>query len=282
MSTKWTQQELAKLWKMYDANGNGSVSLGEIDAVVTKLFPDYNHSHYKPALVWAYKMADSDHSGLITRSEFNLLLRCLATFQHLWKRFDELDKDSDHVLSLSEFLHGREALGLGNLDERRATALFNKIDVDKSGRLRFYELATHCAWFMAEEDGEEDEAEKGAMAKQFEVGADGELVAPTTFIMSRAMAAKKAADERALNGGGYEESGSRKKKQGNNHMSHDGLLVTAPKGTKFEAEWVRITEELADLEFQSLQGIKGERQSTFGGRGGRVEADGYRTVNRRK
>jgi len=45
---------------------------------------------------------------------------------------------------------------------------------------------------------------------------------------------------------------------------------------------VEIVENLADLECQSLEGIKGTRQSTHGGKGGRLTVDGHRLVNHRR
>jgi hypothetical protein len=49
-----------------------------------------------------------------------------------------------------------------------------------------------------------------------------------------------------------------------------------------QKEWVRVVESLDDLEFQSMQGISGTRQSTKGGRGGRLIRDGSRIVNHRR
>jgi Ca2+-binding EF-hand superfamily protein len=51
MKSNWTKEELAKLWREFDYDGNGLVSLGEIDQAVTKLMPAFEDPHYKPALV---------------------------------------------------------------------------------------------------------------------------------------------------------------------------------------------------------------------------------------
>ena len=47
-----------------DVNGNGGLSLAEIDKAIIELYPAFNH---KPALMRAYKAADRDDSGFITR-----------------------------------------------------------------------------------------------------------------------------------------------------------------------------------------------------------------------
>ena len=90
------------MWKEYDYDGNGLVSLGEIDRVVTRVYPEYNKSHYKPALVRAYKMADADGSGLISRDEFGTLLRALAYFQDLWERFEKVGCVASNIFDHAE------------------------------------------------------------------------------------------------------------------------------------------------------------------------------------
>jgi len=52
-------------------------------------------------------------------------------------------------MTLSEFLAGRVTLGLGALSDAAAVSLFEEMDDDKSGSLRFYELASYCAHHMA-------------------------------------------------------------------------------------------------------------------------------------
>jgi len=230
---QYTHWELEELWKAMDDNGNGLVSLAEIDRYVTKNFPEYNSAHYKPALVRAYKLADADGSGLISRDEFGTLIRGLAYFNDLWKRFEAVDTDGDRSVTLAEFVEGRAALGLGRLSAAGAEALFVQVDVDGSGRLRFYELATFCASHLAADDA------TGGVAEQA-VGADGTLLAPrsggggggTTLAEAATMRATRARKQAAQAQAAKEARPARK-----NHMSYDGLLVTAPKGTKFENEW---------------------------------------------
>jgi len=61
----------------------------------------------------------------------------------------KIDSDGDHSTTLSEFLAGRVTLGLGALSDAAAVSLFEEMDDDKSGSLRFYELASYCAHHMA-------------------------------------------------------------------------------------------------------------------------------------
>ena len=53
-------------------------------------------------------------------------------------------------------MQGRRALGLGQLGDQEAMALFRQIDDDGSGALRFYEVAEFFANRMAAEDEDEN------------------------------------------------------------------------------------------------------------------------------
>ena len=64
-------------FKMMDTNGDGSISMAEHDAAVTKMFTDM----------------DANKDGFIDKSELDAFLA---------KRFARLDKNSDGVLSADE------------------------------------------------------------------------------------------------------------------------------------------------------------------------------------
>ena len=55
-----------ELFKRFDFNGNGMLSLAEIDKAVVELWPQFDH---KPALMRAYKAADRNEDGFIRRRE---------------------------------------------------------------------------------------------------------------------------------------------------------------------------------------------------------------------
>jgi hypothetical protein len=57
-----SRSELAALWRRYDCNGNGMLSLAEIDKCISAEFPEYDD---KAALMRAYKFADADGSGFV-------------------------------------------------------------------------------------------------------------------------------------------------------------------------------------------------------------------------
>ena len=86
------------LFDAIDFNGNGALSLAEIDKAVVSGFlgkamhcPDFDH---KPALMRAYHAADASHDGFIERSEFMKLLKYLVYFNNLWHKFGTRRKTS--------------------------------------------------------------------------------------------------------------------------------------------------------------------------------------------
>ena len=140
-----------ELFDRIDVNGNGGLSLAEIDkAVVEGLLgsvlgcPNFNH---KPALIRAYKAADKSGDGFIERSEFTKLLHFIVYFNNCWHMFEEIDSDHDRRLSKMEFVAGCATMGL-NLSAAEATAEFAACDTDGGGMILFGEF---CAW-CAEQD----------------------------------------------------------------------------------------------------------------------------------
>ena len=97
-----------KVFAAWDANGNGGLSLAEIDKGVVEEYPEYNH---KPSLTRAYRAADRDGNGFITRREFKRLLHFISYFNGLWAQFESVDPEGDRRLTMAEF--GEALLGLG-------------------------------------------------------------------------------------------------------------------------------------------------------------------------
>ena len=74
-------QDRNALFDRMDVNGNGGLSLAEIDKAVVELWPAFNH---KAALMRAYRAADRNNDGYITRKEFGNLLESIRYFNELW------------------------------------------------------------------------------------------------------------------------------------------------------------------------------------------------------
>ena len=71
------KEQRARLFRRMDYNGNGVLSLAEIDKAIIELWPQLNH---KQVLMMAYHAADVSGDGFIGRREFRLLVKYLVYF----------------------------------------------------------------------------------------------------------------------------------------------------------------------------------------------------------
>lgn len=130
-----------ELFRRFDFNGNGMLSLAEIDKAVVELWPQFDH---KRALMRAYKAADRDDDGFIKRREFRLLLKYIMYFDEMWAKFDEIDRDHDHRLTPAEFEQGCATMGI-RLTRSSAAAEFAAMDENGGGFILFDEFCHWCA-----------------------------------------------------------------------------------------------------------------------------------------
>ena len=91
-----------------DFNGNGSLSLAEIDKAIVELWPQFDH---KKAVLRAYKAADRNGDGFIRRREFRLLLEYIIYFNRLWDTFESIDANHDQRLDRDEFSAASKLVG---------------------------------------------------------------------------------------------------------------------------------------------------------------------------
>ena len=136
------KEQRARLFRRMDYNGNGVLSLAEIDKAVVELWPTLNH---KPVLMRAYQAADVNADGMIGRREFKLLLEYVLYFHRLWGKFEEIDTDKDHRIDEDEFIRGCKLVGLSTVSEAEAKRIFEAMDEDAGGFVRFSEFCSWCA-----------------------------------------------------------------------------------------------------------------------------------------
>ena len=136
---------MQKMWKQLDYNGNGLVSLAEIDKLVVERHPLLNK---KPALMRAYKHAtgkpapSSTDCALVEFPQLPALLKALFYYNRVYHVFDKIDTDDDRRIDLSEFKAGFAVLGLDK--KHKAEVVFNTIDLNAGGIILFDEF---CAWY---------------------------------------------------------------------------------------------------------------------------------------
>jgi Ca2+-binding EF-hand superfamily protein len=133
--------ECDAMFQQMDVNGNGALSLAEIDKAIVESYPRYDH---KPALMAAYHAADRSGDGFIYHSDFSQLLHYLVYFNNLWHKFEEIDADGDRRLTRVEF---SQAVGVVMGLEMTAAELdaeFSKI-CEAHGHVLFREFCSWCA-----------------------------------------------------------------------------------------------------------------------------------------
>lgn len=136
---KFNKKELDAVWRTFDFNGNGKLSLAEIDKAIKQSFPQFGGD--ARALQRAYRAADRDGSDYITRKEFGQLIQQLDRMQRYSRLFTVLDKNGDGRISLSEFKEGHKLAGVPMADEPEKE--FLKLDSDGGGFILFVEFVEY-------------------------------------------------------------------------------------------------------------------------------------------
>ena len=134
---KYSTPDLRKpLFDGADPNGNGILSLAELDKLIVEN-PEFQKYNHKPVVMRAYKQCDTGaHEGLITRKEFARFLAYLDPCLEAWEMFDKTDLDDDRRIDQAEFIAGMAKKGCG---EEEATKVFNEIDKNGGGKILFNE-----------------------------------------------------------------------------------------------------------------------------------------------
>ena len=146
-SPELSKEEIAALFSEFDYNGNGMLSLAEIGKAVQVRYPQYNH---KAVMMRAYKWADADQNGFITKREFGLMMRSLAHFEELWEKFDAADTGNDRRIDFEEFAAALPQMGM-QLSNAQARQMFEEIDENGGGQILFDEFCTYFARLKASE-----------------------------------------------------------------------------------------------------------------------------------
>ena len=136
-----------KLWASIDVNGNGFVSLAELDKGVRDVMRNQDLFDSKPALIRAHQAAKnrvktkSLHGpDYVERCEFRLVLLYLRQYFEYWIAFNRVDKNMDERISLTEFVAAQEEIEkwVGPIDDAEAT--FAEIDLNGGGMILFNEF----------------------------------------------------------------------------------------------------------------------------------------------
>lgn len=149
---KEQKDERLKLWKQIDNNGNGVVSLAEMDKGVRDAIGLPMLFDAKPAIMRAFTYAkgaspstrkDGLGDDMVEWREFRTFLLSMRQCFEYWAAFCTIDADHDRRISLEEFVSAKETIErwVGPIEDAEAT--FKRIDTNGGGFVLFGEF---CDW----------------------------------------------------------------------------------------------------------------------------------------
>ena len=158
------------LFRRFDVNGNGFLSLAEVDKAVGDAIGDEYLASSKPVIARAFAAAKDmgsdphSNSDYVEKSEFRLLLVYLRQFFEMYVAYNRLDASDDRRLSLPEFRKGVGLLAQWgiDIDDDRIDAEFASIDANGGGIVLFDEF---CDWAIKKQLDLED-ATTGARTRR--------------------------------------------------------------------------------------------------------------------
>jgi Ca2+-binding EF-hand superfamily protein len=149
-----TEEEKAKraeIFAAFDPNGNGYLSLAEIEKGCRDILRLYELFEAKKAIMRAYQaakgVANTDKpteqgADFVERSEFRLLLKYLRDYFMLWKIFQKIDTGSDARINMDEFMTAVPKIEtLFGIEIAQPEAEFSKIDANSGGQVLFDEFS---------------------------------------------------------------------------------------------------------------------------------------------
>ena len=144
-----------KYWWYFDPNGNGILSLAEIDRGIRDVLRSSILFRSKPAIMRAFQAAKasipSNRGSLgddyVEEKEFHFFLLLLRQYFEYWVAYMRVDVDDDRRLSLQEWKdhHDKMVKWVGPFD---AEVEFQKIDINNGGMILFNEF---CEWALSKD-----------------------------------------------------------------------------------------------------------------------------------
>ena len=141
------KEERKEMFRFFDPNGNGYLSLAECDRALIQI----GKKLPKPVIMRAFKaachVAQDDGKNLtkegesfIEFSEFRLFFVYLKKYTFLWEIFSSLDTGHDRRIDIDEFRKGIKKLGKLGVEIEDADKEFGIIDADGGGQILFEEF----------------------------------------------------------------------------------------------------------------------------------------------
>jgi Ca2+-binding EF-hand superfamily protein len=138
-----------EIFAAFDPNGNGYLSLAEIDKGCRDILGLYELFDAKKAIMRAYQAAKGigNHGveqgdDYVEKPEFRLLLKYLRDYFVLWKMFEKIDTGNDSRINMDEFMQAVPKIEkVFGIEIAQPEAEFAKIDANSGGQVLFDEFA---------------------------------------------------------------------------------------------------------------------------------------------
>jgi len=155
------------MFRQFDPNGNGYLSLAEIDKGVRDVLRCDALFNCKPAIMRAYQSAkDLCRSrckygdDYVQWMEFKYLLRFLRQYFDYYQMFDQIDKNDDRRITINEFRMAQDKMEAYGIKIKDVDAEFNKIDTNGGGMILFDEFDSYAIKKNLEINREDDDEEE--------------------------------------------------------------------------------------------------------------------------
>jgi len=136
--SKAEKEQLAKVFKEIDVNGDGKLSMEEVLDGYDKFF---GKAMEKEDIIKMFKSVDTDNSGFIDYTEFviaSMNEKQLLSNDKLQAAFKMFDKDGSGTISGEEI---KEVLGYGkNMGEDQINAIIKEVDENGDNQISFEEF----------------------------------------------------------------------------------------------------------------------------------------------
>ena len=157
-----------KQWNYFDMNGNGYLSLAEVDKGMRDVVQLPILFQLKPVLMRAFQAAKTKVKAktkygddYVTKGEYRFLLKYLRQYYEYWVAFDRIDTNDDRRVSYEEFMQAIPELERWNIDMSDPRAQWRQCDKDGGGMVLFIEF---CDWAIKknldlDDDDDDDDNE---------------------------------------------------------------------------------------------------------------------------
>ena len=161
-----------EMFSAIDMNGNGYVSLAEIDRGIQDVLNLPEVFNCKKPIMRAFQAAKTKYTAkskyshdYIEWMEFRIFLVYLRQYFEYWVMFERVDASGDHKISLDEFKKAIPTMKKWGVVITDPVKEFKKIDKNGGGSIMFDEFCTYAIQknLDLEDDDDFDDSEIGKM-----------------------------------------------------------------------------------------------------------------------